>query len=263
MTDGGGIFTGERLVAGDPLFAADLSRHLVAYRFAQELVRGKAVLDAGCGDGYGTDLLAQTAARALGVDRSPETIAVASRRYRRPNLEYRVCDLGALSGLGRCFDIVCNFQVIEHLEEPKPFLEQVRAVLAPGGTFVLTTPNRLQTVVEIPYHVREYTGAELRALLESVFSRVEVRGVLGDEVAMAFDRARGEQAGRILRLDPLGLRRLVPQRVIELIYPHLARFVRKAIARSGGATVNVRPENFSISDDCDASLDLLAVCGGT
>src|SRR5262245_38899847 len=76
----GGIFTGERLVADDPLFAADISRHLVAYRFAQERVAGKAVLDAGCGDGYGTNLLAASAASAVGVDRAADTIEVARRR---------------------------------------------------------------------------------------------------------------------------------------------------------------------------------------
>src|SRR5229473_2363704 len=106
-----GIFTGERLVANDPLFAADFSRHLVAYRFAQERVRGKRVLDAGCGDGYGTELLAQSAARAVGVDRNAETIAIASRRYQRANLLYRVCDLPGLSALGERFDVVCSFQV--------------------------------------------------------------------------------------------------------------------------------------------------------
>src|SRR5437867_1617585 len=111
----GGIFTGERLVAGDPLFAADLSRHLVAYGAAQERVRGQRVLDAGCGDGYGTDLLAQTALRAVGVDRSAETVAIATRRYQRPNLVYRVCELPQLMELGERFDVVCNFQVIEHL----------------------------------------------------------------------------------------------------------------------------------------------------
>src|SRR5262245_28377368 len=125
----GGIFTGERLVADDPLFAADMARHLVAYQFAQGRIGGKTVLDAGCGDGYGTHLLAEAAGSALGIDRSAETIAIARARYRRPNLAYEVCDLRQLDQLGRKFDVVCNFQVLEHLHEPRPFLEQVRAVL--------------------------------------------------------------------------------------------------------------------------------------
>ncbi len=256
----GGIFTGERLVAGDRLFAADLSRHAAAYRFAQERVRGKRVLDGGCGDGYGTDLLAQTAARALGVDCAAATVAVAAGRYRRANLAYRVCELTRLGDLGERFDVVCNFQVIEHLSEPRPFLAQVRSVLEPDGCLIVTTPNRLRSVVPNPYHVHEYVAEELRALLAEVFPRVEVRGVVGDERAMAYERQRVAQAQRLLRLDPLNLRRFVPARAVEVIYPKLARLVRRGVARAHGAALQIGPENFAVTTDCAAALDLLAIC---
>lgn len=257
----GGIFTGERLVADDPLFAADIARHLVAYRFAQERVGGKCVLDAGCGDGYGTNLLAQTAALAIGADRAADTIEVARRRYERANLRYEVCELGGLQGLGQSFDAVCNFQVLEHLADPMPFLQQVRAVLRPGGELILTTPNRAMTVIEIPYHVHEYEAEELRRLLGGVFARVEVRGITPDERAMAYERTRIANAQRILRLDPLNLRRLVPASLIEMVYPHLAKLVRRNVQRQQGAAPPVTPENFHITDGCERALDLLAVCG--
>ncbi len=253
-------FTGERLVADDPLFAADISRHVVAYRFAQECVRGKHVLDAGCGDGYGTHMLAQTAAAALGVDRAGDTIAAAAQRYHAPNLSYRACNLESLGDLGQQFEVVCNFQVIEHLVDPRPFLEQVRRVLKPGGTFIVTTPNRLNSFVENPYHVHEYVGDELEALLRGVFPSVEMRGVCGNERVMAFERARGTQANRILRLDPLNLRRLLPKGLIEWAYPKLARLVRRNIA-AGSAAALITPEDFQISNDWNGSLDLLAICG--
>ena len=255
-----GIFTGERLVAGDPLFAADFSRHLVAYRFAQEEVRGKSVLDAGCGDGYGTHQLAQTAARALGVDRAAETLALAAQRYQRPNLAYRACELQRLTDLGEQFDVVCNFQVIEHLADPRPFIEQARQVLRPGGSLIVTTPNRLNSFVENPYHVHEYVADELVVLLRSVFAQVEMRGVCGNERVMAFERARGAQARRILRLDPLGVRRLLPRALIEWAYPRLARLVRRNIAQADNTTATISPADFVITPDADGSLDLLATC---
>jgi SAM-dependent methyltransferase len=255
-----GLFTGERLLAGDPLFAADFARHLVAYHYAQDCVRGKTVLDAGCGDGYGTDRLAETAARALGVDRSAETIALAAQRYQRPNLAYRVCELPRLTDLGEQFDVVCNFQVIEHLVDPRPFLQQARAVLAAGGCLIVTTPNRLNSFVENPYHVHEYVADELAALLRSVFGQVEMRGVCGNDRVMAFERARGTQAGRILRLDPFGLRRLLPRALIEWAYPRLARMVRRRIGTSGEQSASITPGDFEISEDAEGSLDLLAVC---
>jgi SAM-dependent methyltransferase len=252
-------FTGERLLTGDPLFAADMSRHIVAYQFAQERVRGKTVLDAGCGDGYGTDMLAQTAARAVGVDRSADTIAVARRRYQRPNLSYHACDLERLTDLGEQFDAVCNFQVIEHLVTPESFLEQVAQVLRPGGCLIVTTPNRLHSFVENPYHVHEYVADELAGLLRGFFPQVEMRGVCGNERVMAFERGRQVQAGKILRLDPLGLRRFLPRALIEWAYPRLARLVRRNIA-AGSAGAPITPADYRISGDCKGSLDLVAIC---
>jgi len=255
-----GIFTGERLVAGDPLFAADLGRHLAAYRFAAGLVQGKRLLDAGCGDGYGTHLLAQTALRALGIDRFPATVAIATERYQRDNLAYRVCDLVRLGDLNERFEVVCNFQVIEHLRNPLPFLKQARAVLEPGGCLIVTTPNQRQSFVENPYHVHEYLADELRGLLSGVFPQVEMLGVCGDERALAYERTRVANAQRILRLDPFNLRRFIPHRAIELIYPLLARVVRRGIARTDASLVAVGPENFTVTEDCETALDLLAIC---
>ncbi|MBI3783371.1 MAG: class I SAM-dependent methyltransferase [Deltaproteobacteria bacterium] len=256
----GGIFTGERLVADDLLFAADFARHLVAYRFAQQWVRGKSVLDAGCGDGYGTELLAQHAARAVGVDRSAETIAVARQRYRRANLEYRVCDLHRLADLHDSFDVVSHFQVIEHLHDPVPFLRQARQVLQPGGALIITTPNRLNSFVENPYHVHEYLAAELRQLLSQVFDQIEILGVCGNDKVMTFERQRGVQAKRILRLDPLGLRNLLPRRVVEWAYARLARVVRRRIHSAEPGVTAIGVDDFSIGNDAEASLDLLAIC---
>ena len=255
-----GIFTGERLVASDPLFAADFSRHLKAYQFAQAHVGGKRVLDAGCGDGYGTHLLAEAAERALGVDRSADTVAVAARRYQGVNLSYRVCALDRLSDLGEQFDVVCNFQVIEHLVEPRPFLKQVRQILAPGGCLIVTTPNRLQSLVENPYHVHEYIVGELEQLLREVFTRVDMRGVCPNARAMAYDRARAAQATRILRLDPLGVRHLLPRTLIEWVYPKLARLVRRRITPANGAAAAISAADFTIESALEGALDLLAIC---
>src|SRR5690606_19746299 len=102
-----------------------------------------------------------------------------------------------------------SFQVIEHLADAHAFLVALAARLAPGGTFVVTTPNRLRTISENPYHVREFTAEELRAELARVFAVVEVRGMRGNEKVERFDEGRARAVARILRLDPLGLRRLL------------------------------------------------------
>ena len=60
-------FTGERVVPGQT--DVDLmNEHLARYGFAESLVAGKRVLDAGCGVGYGSARLARSADRVVGLD---------------------------------------------------------------------------------------------------------------------------------------------------------------------------------------------------
>src|SRR5207253_2018079 len=80
-----------------------------------------AVLDAGSGEGYGAALLAEVAARVVGIDRA-EAVRVAAARHRAPGLEFRAHDLERLGALGERFDLVVSFQVIEHVRDPVGFL---------------------------------------------------------------------------------------------------------------------------------------------
>jgi SAM-dependent methyltransferase len=250
-------FTGERLPGGgEQEFAVDMQRHLAAYRYAATLAAGRSVLDAGCGEGYGTAMLARVASRALGIDR-PAVAAAAAARHAGSGAAYEGVDLERLAGLGRRFELVVSFQVIEHVIDPVGYLRALAACTAPGGTLVVTTPNRLMSVSENPYHLREWTAPELRALAAPVLPGVEVLGVHGSERVRAYERARGEQVQRILRLDPLGLRRLVPAVVIERVFPVLAKLVRRRVA-TGGAMPTVGPDDFTVGgDDIEHALDLL------
>ena len=94
---------------------------------------------------------------------------------------------------------------------------------------------------ENPYHVHEYTAAELHALLARFFAQVEVRGIVGTERVYAFERARGAQAQRILRLDPLGLRHLLPQKLVRWAFARLALLVRSRVAAQGRELVELTP----------------------
>jgi SAM-dependent methyltransferase len=259
VSAGSDTFTGERLPgAGDVEFGVDMERHLAAYRFAAAMAAGKRVLDAGCGEGYGASLLAAHAERVLAVDRE-EAIAIASARYRDPRLAFRALDLMTLPALGERFDLVVSFQVIEHLPDPTGFLRALAAVTAPGGTLVVTTPNRLMSVSENPYHLREWTAPELEALAAPVLPGVRVRGMNGSERVLAYERARGEQIRRILRLDPLGLRKLIPDVVVRVVFARLARLVRRRVG-AAGALPRVGAEDFAVrDDDLERALDLVLV----
>ena len=107
--------------------------HEKRYRFALPHCTGKRVLDAACGVGYGTALLADTAAEVVGVDVSEDAIAYARSRYARPNVEFRVEDLLRPHLDDRSFDVVCSFETIEHLPDRETYLEHVGRVLRDDG----------------------------------------------------------------------------------------------------------------------------------
>src|SRR5213593_2476860 len=253
-------FTGERLSEMDGEFGVDLERHLAAYRFARARAAGRTVLDAGCGEGYGAALLAEVAVRVVGADRM-EAIVLARARHRDPRLELRAIDLERLDGLDGRFDLVVSFQVIEHLPDPVGFLAALARRAAPGGEILVTTPNRLMSVSENPYHLREWTAAELHALATPVLPGVRLLGVHGSARVLAWERARGEEVRRLLGWDPLGLRRLVPAAIARRAFPPLARLVRRRLAR-GDRGAGVGPADFTIGPDhLDTALDLVVVSG--
>ena len=64
-----------------------------------------------------------------------------------------------------------SFQVIEHIKQDLELVREVKRVLRPGGKFIVTTPNAPMSLTRNPWHIREYTAAELRSLLGSDFRR--------------------------------------------------------------------------------------------
>jgi len=170
-------FTGERVIPGE--VDIDLmNEHLARYAFAARLARGKRVLDAGCGTGYGSAELAKVAASVVGVDVAREAVDFAREHYRLPHLGFEQASCTALPHADGSFDLIVAFEVIEHLEEWRLFLLEVRRVLAPSGQFIVSTPNKLYysesrgTVGDNPFHVHEFEFEEFRTELQSVFPDV-------------------------------------------------------------------------------------------
>lgn len=253
------VFTGERPGWGDD-FDYDEARHLAAYHYACELAPGLDVLDAGCGEGFGTHHLADHAASVLGLDYSAEAIAACRKTWDKPNLRFEQADLTGNSVPEGQYDLVLNFQVLEHIQDDAAFVARLRDFVKPGGRLLLTTPNRLMSFSENPYHIREYTAPELTALLKQVFPNVRVTGMHGNAKVRAFDDEREKAVQRILKLDPLGLRDLIPRSVVEFAFAKLALLVRRQ-ARDAAGGDRMVPEDFFVSDENpDEALDLVALC---
>lgn len=172
-------FTGERVIPGQ-VDVDLLNEHMARYTFAARLARGKRVLDAGCGAGYGSAELARAAERVVGVDRAPEAIEFARAHYAAANVSFEEGSCEALPHADASFELVVAFEVIEHLENWRGFLREVRRVLAPNGQLVVSTPNKLYYTESRgadganPFHVHEFDFEEFRAELTAVFPHVSL-----------------------------------------------------------------------------------------
>ena len=172
-------FTGERIIPGK-VDVDLLNEHVARYTFAARLARGKRVLDAGCGAGYGSAELAQAADSVIGVDRAAEAIDFARAAYGLPNLRFEQASCEALPHPGGTFDLVVAFEVIEHLDHWREFLLEARRVLAPAGQLIVSTPNKLYYTESRgptganPFHVHEFDFEEFRSELHGVFPHVSL-----------------------------------------------------------------------------------------
>ncbi len=172
-------FTGERVVPGQ--VDVDLwNEHLARYAFAARLAAGKRVLDAGCGTGYGCAVLAERASSVTGLDIAPEAIAHAREHSAAPQVTFLEGSCLAMPLPDAAFDLVISFEVIEHLEDWHAFLLESRRVLAPGGVFLLSTPNRnyyaeaRSVSGPNPFHVHEFTFDEFGAALGALYPHVHL-----------------------------------------------------------------------------------------
>jgi 2-polyprenyl-3-methyl-5-hydroxy-6-metoxy-1,4-benzoquinol methylase len=171
-------FTGERLVLGKTktLIA---NAHLTRYSFATQLVAGKKVADIACGTGYGSLMLAKAGARSVhGMDLSAEAVEFCRENYNTSNVTYSVANAQVLAGVPDSeFDVVVSFETIEHLPDVEAYLGEIARILRPGGTFLVSTPDRRISSVMYRFtghpanrhHVQEYTESELLDLLSSRF----------------------------------------------------------------------------------------------
>lgn len=135
--------------------------HVGRYKFAAERVSGR-VLDAACGVGYGSKILADAGCRVRAVDRSGAAIEYANTHYSHENIDYVQADVLTATGF---FDWVVSFETVEHLQEDGALLRRFSG-MAPK--LLVSVPNESvlkYTKQRFPYHVRHYTPGELEAVL--------------------------------------------------------------------------------------------------
>jgi len=170
-------FTGER-------FTTDCVReiwyeHWHRYAFASGIAGGKRVLDAACGEGYGSALLSRVAAEVVGVDIDANTIAHAQACYAGlPRLRFEQKDAATLGYAPASFDLVVSFETLEHLKAQEELVRGFSQVLTAGGALVISSPDKRTysdaTGFRNEFHVRELYREELLALLQPHFQHIRL-----------------------------------------------------------------------------------------
>jgi SAM-dependent methyltransferase len=238
--------TGERTLPDVPEENYWFQRHLVVYEWIRARVGGLRVVDMACGEGYGTDVLARTAAEAVGVDANPDAFEHARARYARPGVRFERTLIDAYDA--PC-DAVVFLQTIEHVTNPGDVLRHFATLVAGSGAraVYVSTPNVLTLAPEgaersgNPWHVHEYRAAEFRALCTEHLDDVEVFGLFH----------AGRLAAHQVAIERLGWDRI-----------HAGLGITKAFYDRFTPSISVR--DFALVSerdrDLDGALDFLAVC---
>tara|TARA_R110000796_G_scaffold252640_2_gene389909 strand:- start:174264 stop:175037 length:774 start_codon:yes stop_codon:yes gene_type:complete len=233
-------------------------RLLRAYYLAIPYIKGD-LLELGCGEGRGVELLAPLADSYVALDKIQSVIDELKSKY--PALDFRQAVFPPFSDLAdNSFDCIVSFQVIEHVKKDKEFLKEIYRVLKPGGKAILTTPNIKKTLTRNPWHVREYTAQQLTDLASEIFTKVKMKGVTGNEKVMAYYEENKRSVQRITRFDIFNLQYNLPAPLLRIPYDILNRLNRNKLNNGNTKLVNeISQEDYPLTDDADTALDLFLI----
>lgn len=219
-------------------------RHVFVYEVLRSrLKETDSVLEIGFGEGYGSNMISEFTKSVIGLDVNEDAVNFAQKKYGTSNCSFQKYDGGELPFEDKRFDSVISYQVIEHIDDDRSYLQQIHRVLRNGGTFYLTTPNRLHRLEPgqepwNPFHVREYSPGQLQELLESVFPQVTIKGVNAEK------EVRQIEIDRVKR--GITLKKLMPNSLKRLVY--------------GDFMNRYSTDAFFLDKDASLGLDLFAIC---
>jgi SAM-dependent methyltransferase len=246
--------------------------HIATYRHVLKYVKGKRVLDYGCGTGYGSLMLSKAAANIIAVDLSKEAIDFAKQNYIADNLTFKT--IPELTNAK--FDVITSFQVVEHVPSDKDYIEKLKSLLKHGGFLLLSTPDksiRLFNYIQKPwnaFHLKEYSSDSFGNLLHNYFTKVEVLKIGSKSDFVRHEIARIKKQ----RLISLPCTLFFYPNFLRVFLLHLQVSIYKTIKGSGKVKDSSIQDNSIMKDlqakftvdeieickDVPFSTDLIAIC---
>ena len=243
--------TSNEIVSDNPVH----QRLTFAYEEAVKHVSGN-VLEIGCGFGRGLETLKNVCDNYTAIDKNDELIALLSDKYK--DFTFISQNIPPFTGLeDNTYDFVVSFQVIEHIKDDNLYLKEIQRVLKPGGKALITTPNIKYSLTRNPWHIREYTPAELKTLMNKYFSGVATFGVEGNEKVMDYYEQNKKSVRKITKWDIFNLQYRLPRQMLQVPYDILNRMNRKKLQKQDDSLVaQINFDDYFLSAKPEQSLDL-------
>jgi ubiquinone/menaquinone biosynthesis C-methylase UbiE len=232
-----------------------------AYEFALPLIKGKTVLDVGCGLAYGTALMAESAASIIGVDYDQSVVDDNTLQYAAiKNLSFQRVTVPPLPFADESFEVITSFQFIEHIQPRKEYLKECIRVLKPGGKIYVTTPNTKRSLARNPFHIHEYTFEEMQNEVSSLTKNFELKGLNGNDKVKQYYEENGKFVRNILKWDVLGLHKKLPASWVTVPYNFITSIMRSKLKEKVKTSTDITSRDFALqNDNLDDTLDIYLI----
>ena len=246
--------TSENHVADNPIH----QRLLKAYYEARSYVQGT-LLEIGCGEGRGIELLAPLASQYIAIDKIGEIADYI--RQKHPEIEFHNLLVPPLTPIrDNSIDTLVTFQVIEHIKDDHLYIKEIYRVLKPGGKAIISTPNINLSLTRNPWHEREYTPQQFLSLCNTAFDTVATYGITGNDKVWQYFEENKKSVAKITKWDVFDLQYKLPNSILRIPYDILNRRNRNKL-RQGNSSLSdsISLEDYSLSQDMDKCFDLFYV----
>lgn len=227
--------------------------HYNRYKFAENFVRDKNILDIACGEGEGVCLLSKSAKSVVGVDIRNDAINFAKKHCHYGNADFKVGDATNLLIEENFFDGVVSFETIEHLNKNDQyrFLSELKRVVKPNGFLIISTPDKRswrKMGLSWDDHLHELDYKEFNDMLEQYFLVKEYFGQGMIIRTSLLKRAIRHSLNFLKQIDFLNLR-----------YHIFSQEKRKKVD-SLTSVVSVNAEVYKLDPQKDIPVTIIASC---